>query len=103
VNNIITYYGYCDASGEYYIVVDSDKCTGCGNCTKKCPQNALELVSEFIDLEDKTITTIKEPHRKKIQYTCTTCKPETNQTPCITACNTNAIWCVWKTPNNQGE
>ncbi|MDR0492604.1 MAG: 4Fe-4S binding protein [Nitrososphaerota archaeon] len=75
--------------------MDSDKCTGCGSCIEKCPQKTLELVMEFIDLEDKSIIAIKEEHRKKIKYICTACKPETNQTPCILACNKKAIWCVW--------
>ncbi|MDR0470924.1 MAG: 4Fe-4S dicluster domain-containing protein [Nitrososphaerota archaeon] len=79
--------------------MDSDKCTGCAKCTESCPQKALEMVTEFIDLEDKTIAAIKEMHRKKIQYTCTTCKPETNQTPCTKACNAKAIWCVWNPSN----
>ena len=40
---MITHYGYTDGSGEYYIVIDSDKCNGCGKCVQKCPQKALEL------------------------------------------------------------
>ncbi len=52
---MITHYGYIDGSGEYYIVVDSDKCIGCGKCVEVCPQKALVLVTEFIDLEDKTV------------------------------------------------
>ncbi len=60
----------CDGSGEYYIVIDSDKCNGCGKCVEKCPQKALKLVTEFIDLEDKTVAAIREEHRKKIKYTC---------------------------------
>ena len=92
---IITHYGYIDGSGEYYIVVDSDKCNGCGKCVEKCPQKALVLVTEFIDLEDKTVAAISEEHRKKIRYTCGTCKPETGQTPCVLACNSKAIKCIW--------
>jgi ferredoxin len=57
----------CDGSGEYYIVVDSDKCNGCGKCVKVCPQKALVLVTEFIDLEDKTVAAVSEEHRKKIK------------------------------------
>ncbi|MCW4006103.1 MAG: 4Fe-4S dicluster domain-containing protein [Candidatus Bathyarchaeota archaeon] len=95
---MLTHYGYIDASGEYFIIVDSDKCTGCANCVKQCPKNAFELVTEFIDLEDKTVAAITDQHRKKINYTCTPCKPETNQTPCTKACNQNAIQIIWK-PN----
>jgi Fe-S-cluster-containing hydrogenase component 2 len=92
---IITHYGYIDGSGEYYIVVDSDKCSGCGKCVEVCPQKALVLVTEFIDLEDKTVIAISEEHRKKISYTCQACKPESNQTPCVLACDSKAIKCVW--------
>jgi hypothetical protein len=60
-----------------------------------CPQKALELVTEFIDLEDKTVAAICEEHRKKIRYTCQACKPETGKTPCVLACPSKAIKCVW--------
>jgi NAD-dependent dihydropyrimidine dehydrogenase PreA subunit len=92
---IITHYGYTDGSGEYYIVIDSDKCIGCGVCVKQCPQGALQLEEEFIDLEDKTVAAVTEEHRKKIKYTCSACKPENNNTPCVLACETKAIKCSW--------
>ena len=92
---MITHYGYCDGSGEYYIVIDSDKCSGCGKCVEKCPQTALKLETEFIDLEDKTVAAVSEEHRKKIKYTCGTCKPESNKAPCVLACEAKAIKCIW--------
>ncbi len=92
---MITHYGYIDGSGEFYIVVDSDKCSGCGKCIAVCHQQALELQTEFIDLDDKIVSAVKEEHRKKIKYTCTACKPETGQTPCTLACESKAISCVW--------
>jgi Fe-S-cluster-containing hydrogenase component 2 len=92
---MITHYGYTDGSGEYYIVIDSDKCHGCGKCVETCPQNALKLETEFIDLEDKTVAAVSEEHRKKIKYTCGLCNPESGNTPCILACEPKAIRCVW--------
>lgn len=92
---MITHYGYIDGSGEYYVIVDSDKCSGCRRCVLVCPEKALELVTEFIDLEDKTVAAVAEEHRKKIKYTCTACKPETGQTPCINSCPFKAISIVW--------
>ncbi|MCW4030206.1 MAG: 4Fe-4S dicluster domain-containing protein [Candidatus Bathyarchaeota archaeon] len=92
---MITHYGYIDGSGEYFIVVDSDKCVGCGKCVTECPQTAFELITEFIDLEDKTVAAIKEDQRKKIKYTCDACRPETNKTPCVLACPEKAIKCIW--------
>jgi Fe-S-cluster-containing hydrogenase component 2 len=93
---IITHYGYSDGSGEYYITIDTDKCSGCGKCVKQCPQSALQLETMFIDLEDKTAASVVEEHRKKIKYTCSSCKPETNSTPCVLACENKAINCTWK-------
>jgi NAD-dependent dihydropyrimidine dehydrogenase PreA subunit len=93
---IITHYGYSDGSGEYYITIDTDKCSGCGKCVKQCPQSALQLEIMFIDLEDKTAVSVVEEHRKKIKYTCSSCKPETNRTPCVLACENKAINCTWK-------
>ena len=96
--DIITHYGYTDASGEYYIVVDSDRCSGCGKCVDQCPQKALELISEFIDLEDKTIAAVLEAQRKKIGYTCASCRPDKSQPLCVRSCESKALNCVWN-PN----
>lgn len=93
---MIVHYGYIDGSGEYFIVIDSDKCNGCRKCVEKCPQGALEMVTEFIDLEDKTVAAVSEAHRKKISYTCAECKPQENKTPCVLACPQGAIKCIWK-------
>lgn len=87
-----------DASGEYFIAIDSAKCNACGECVNKCPQCALEIISQFIDLEDKLVASIKEKDRKKIKYTCSRCKPENKKTPCIDICDKNAISIIWK-PN----
>ena len=90
------HYGYIDGSGEYYVIIDSDKCNGCGKCVKVCPENALEMITEMIDLDDKTFAAVTEHHRKKIRYTCAACKPAENKTPCLLACSSKAISCVWK-------
>jgi len=95
LKQIITHYGYSDASGEYYVVIDTAKCDGCEECIRQCPKAALELVTLLVDLEDKVVAAVSEDHRKKIKYTCSLCKPEKNQTPCMTACSQKAIRCVW--------
>ncbi|MCL2691494.1 MAG: 4Fe-4S binding protein [Candidatus Bathyarchaeota archaeon] len=91
---MISYHGYSDGSGEYFLSVDSDKCNGCQKCINKCPQNILHIELMFIDLEDKPIAAVKKEQCNKIRYTCTQqCNPEKNQTPCILCCPTNAITC----------
>jgi len=93
---MITHYGYTDGSGEYYISIDSDKCNSCGKCVKQCPMGVLEMVTEMIDLEDKTMAAVTEEHRKKLRYACSQCKPELNKTPCVSACVNRAINCSWR-------
>jgi Fe-S-cluster-containing hydrogenase component 2 len=93
---IIVYHGYSDGSGEYYIAMDSSKCVGCGRCVEKCPQSALEIVTQFIDLEDKLVGAVKEEKRKKIKYLCSDCKPENKKTPCVEICDNKAISIIWK-------
>ncbi len=92
---MITHYGYSDGSGEYYITIDTDKCNGCGKCVRECPESALQMEIMLIDLEDKTVASVTEEHRKKIKYTCASCKPEINATFCVLACESKAIKCTW--------
>lgn len=89
------HYGYCDGSGEYYIVIDAAKCDGCRKCVAQCPRAALEMVTVLVDLEDKAVAAVTEQHRKNIKYTCASCKPESKKTPCILACAQKAITCIW--------
>ncbi len=92
---MITYYGYTDGSGEYFVVVDSDKCNGCGICVEQCPQAALRLESVFVDLDDKIVVAVKDEHRNKMKYTCLPCKPDENRAKCVISCPVGAIKCIF--------
>ena len=76
-------------------MVDAEKCDGCGKCTASCPQSALKMETQLIDLDDKLVAMVTEDHRKKIKYTCQPCKPEGGKTPCMLSCPKQAIKCVW--------
>jgi len=76
-------------------VINSAKCDGCSDCIKACPESVLELVTQFIDLEDKLVSAVKEEKRKKIKYVCSSCKPETKTTPCVKSCSKEAIIAIW--------
>ena len=87
-------YGYTDASGSYYITIDTDKCNGCGECIPACPQHILEL---NIDDYGEEKAEIKDNFRKELKYVCNVCKPTSGweSIPCIDACQQQAIKHSW--------
>ncbi|MBN1578058.1 MAG: 4Fe-4S binding protein [Chitinispirillaceae bacterium] len=93
-------YGYKDGSGDFFITVDTDKCTGCGDCAKTCPAGVLELVDNGYDIDAETpIAAVKKEHSKKIKYSCAPCKPAAGYTtaglPCVKACTAGVIDHSW--------
>lgn len=91
------HYGYKDGSGDYFIVIDSDKCDGCGECVKACPNGVLELILDEFDIDGGTMVAVKDEHRKKVKYSCAPCKPVSGERkiPCVSNCRTNAITHSW--------
>ena len=104
-------YGYKDGSGDYFIIVDTDNCDGCGKCVEACPRGVLELGPDDSDpLRDLPVARLTEEERKKIRYTCAACKPyltsltgvqrevaasEIKKLPCVAACEPGAITHSW--------
>lgn len=91
-------YGYKDGSGEYFMAIDTDKCTGCGSCVGVCPAGAFEIASDPYDpLAERQVAIAKEEHRKKIKYSCAPCKPVGKRPPlpCVVACKPAAIEHSW--------
>ncbi len=89
------HYGYKDGSGEYFIVIDTDKCIGCGKpCVDICPVGVLESIED--DYGDIVIA-VTEEHRKKIKYSCAPCKPTSGVTipPCIEVCDPGGMTHTW--------
>ena len=95
---MMAHYGYKDGSGEYFIVIDTDKCDGCGECGKACPYGVLEVGEDENDpFREELVARVREEHRKKIKYTCAPCKPESGRKslPCMEACEPDAISHSW--------
>jgi ferredoxin len=93
-------YGYKDGAGEFFITVDTDKCTGCGDCAKVCPAGVFELVEDEFDLDaEAPVAAVANEHAKKIKYSCGPCKPALGYTtanlPCVKACEPGAIDHSW--------
>jgi NAD-dependent dihydropyrimidine dehydrogenase PreA subunit len=62
-----TQYGYNDATGDYYITIDSGKCDGCGECVSACPSSIYEINT---DDAGKALAVVKESTRKKLSILC---------------------------------
>ena len=92
-------YGYKDGSGDFFITIDTDKCTGCGACVEACPANVLEVAeNEFDPMADDEMVRVTDAERKKIKYSCQPCMPtggEEKKLPCHEACPTDAIKHSW--------
>lgn len=95
---MLTNYGYKDGSGEYFITIDTERCTGCGACVKACPAGIFEVVLDPYDpLAEKQVAVVREEHRKRLKYSCAPCKPtsERPQLPCVESCEPGAIAHSW--------
>jgi NAD-dependent dihydropyrimidine dehydrogenase PreA subunit len=94
---MLAHYGYKDGSGDYFIIIDTDKCNGCGKCVKACPYQVLEIVANDYDIEGDNMASVREEQRKKIKYSCAPCKPISGERklPCVLACEPKAITHSW--------
>ncbi len=91
-------YGYKDGSGEFFITIDTEKCTGCGDCVSACPAGVFEVVADPFDpLAENDVAVVREEHRNKLKYSCAPCKPLGSRPPlpCVAACKPGAIEHSW--------
>ena len=92
-------YGYMDASGDFFITIDTDKCDGCGDCITVCPADVFEVVDEDpIDpMRDEPVAVVAAGKKKKLKYECNPCKPASGRPvlPCVKACKPDALSHSW--------
>lgn len=93
-------YGYKDGSGDFFITIDTDKCTGCGDCVPACPAKVLEMITDENDpFREIPVVAVTDEHRKKIKYSCAPCKgtghKSASDLPCVKECQPNAITHSW--------
>lgn len=91
---MIANYGFKDASGDWFVIIDTDKCNGCGLCVQACPGNVLETGGdEFDPFREEKVVKVREGERKKVRYSCAACRPGFREkpAPCVAACTSGAI------------
>jgi ferredoxin len=92
--NMIAHYGFKDGSGDWYVVIDTDKCNGCGKCQEVCPAKILEVGPDEMDiLREEPVAFVKHKEGKKVRYSCAPCRPGYGEqpAPCVGACESKAI------------
>jgi len=87
-------FGYRDGSGEWFIVVNTDMCDGCGECVDACPASVLDVgENEYDPLSESPMVRVKDGERNRLRYSCAPCRPGYGQSPapCVAACEPGAI------------
>jgi ferredoxin len=82
-------YGYADASGDYYITIDTDKCNGCGECAQICPKDIFEMV---LDDYDEKVPIVREEVCRQLGHEC---EAEVCGYKCQEICEEKAITHSW--------
>lgn len=88
------FYGFKDGSGNWFLIIDTDKCDHCAECVKVCPANLLEIGEDENDpFREEPVAKVKEKERNKLRYSCAPCKPGYGEKPppCIAVCKSGAI------------
>ncbi len=87
-------YGYVDASGEYFLTIDTGKCDGCKRCVTDCQAGVLEIITDDYDAQ---VVAVKDKVRRELRYVCGSCKAaqRPNMPPCVSACLQGAISLSW--------
>jgi Fe-S-cluster-containing dehydrogenase component len=92
-------YGYKDASGDFFITIDTDVCNGCRDCVSACPAQVFVVVDEDPNdpMREEPVAMVAQDKRKKLKYVCNPCKPTADRPalPCVTACKAGAISHSW--------
>lgn len=92
-------YGYKDASGDFFITIETDLCNGCRDCVTVCPSDVFEVVDEDPNdpLRDEPVALVTDDKKNKLKYECNPCKPPSDRPVlhCVKSCKAKAISHSW--------
>jgi len=94
IKEMKVHYGYTDATGDYFISIDRNKCDGCGLCVKACPAGIFEMTTGDSGAPKAAV---KESARKRLAQLCPgheRCKAAIGKT-CHAVCKPEAIGHSW--------
>jgi len=87
-------YGYADGTGNYFVIIDTTRCDGCGECVPVCPAAIFEVVP---DDNGHPKARVKEAVRKKLAFLCPgfhSCRLNL-EVNCHSVCSKDAISHTW--------
>ena len=93
-------YGVTEASGAFFITIDTERCDGCEGrdgdpaCLEACPGRIFSVAK---DDWKELVALVGEEHRAKLATICGACKPPEREViePCHAACPHDAIRHSW--------
>lgn len=91
---MLAHFGFKDGSGDWFLTINTDVCTGCSECMEVCPAHILEITNnEYDPLSENKVVIVKQEERNKLRYKCAPCRPNygDNPPPCTLVCKSNAI------------
>jgi Fe-S-cluster-containing hydrogenase component 2 len=96
---MLSNYGYKDASGDFFITIDTAKCNGCGACADACPASIFAIAAEDANdpMRTEPVAAVARDKRTRLKYECNPCKPSLGRLSllCLEACTAGAISHSW--------